>query len=132
MEFNKMLNAAWKHVKPGGKFIATFRLTDGPGINDLNKSYQYINYEGKKEGEIAAYVVLNLSNLIQDLKSFNPSTISANGYWGQPSQTAVTPYRELCFAAFSIEKRHINNDSKINLRLDLPEDLIEKSHFSPL
>src|SRR4051812_2927921 len=31
VRFSDMLAVAWQHVRPGGYFIATFRLTDGEG-----------------------------------------------------------------------------------------------------
>jgi len=123
VQFLDMLVAAWEHVKPGGYLIATFRLTDTEGCNDINKSYQYINYNEKKEGELAAYVVLNANNLLQQLKAFNPSEINAYGYWGKPSVTAVTPYEKLCFSAFSIRKRFSDEKNDIQLDLKIPDDI---------
>jgi SAM-dependent methyltransferase len=123
VQFSEMLLAAWRHVKPGGKFVATFRLCLGKGSSELKDSYQYINYEGKKEGEIAAYVVLNFKKLMAELEEFNPSEIKGTGYWGMPSSTAVTPYDSLCFAAFSITKREEADFSDVCIHLDLPEDI---------
>ena len=40
------------------------------GSHKIKDSYQYINYEGKKEGEIAAYVVLNFKKLMTNLERF--------------------------------------------------------------
>ena len=37
--FDEMLVAAWSFVVPGGHLVATFRLTDAPGCNDLGRSY---------------------------------------------------------------------------------------------
>jgi SAM-dependent methyltransferase len=122
VRFSEMLAAAWDHVLPGGYFVATFRLSDSDGCNDIDRSYQYINFEGIREGERASYVVLNARNLIQRLVSFDPGEISAYGYWGAPSGTAVTPYQRLCFSAFSIRKR-IENHGSLRFRLDLPVEI---------
>ena len=124
VQFAEMLAVSWGHVKPGGKFVATFRLCLGKGCSELKDSYQYINYEGKKEGEIAAYVVLNFKKLMAELEEFNPSEIKGTGYWGMPSSTAVTPYDSLCFAAFSITKRVDTDLGEVYIDLDLPEELI--------
>ena len=129
VQFLDMLAAAWEYVKPGGYFVATFRLTDEVGCNDINKSYQYINYDGQKEGEIASYVVLNANNLLQQLNDFNPSKIIAYGYFGKPSATAVTPYKELCFSAFAIKKRMLGDDRAIRLNFNLPEDIKSSLEF---
>jgi SAM-dependent methyltransferase len=122
VRFSEMLAAAWDHVLPGGHLVATFRLSDSDGCNDINRSYQYINFDGIREGERASYVVLNARSLIQRLISFDPGEISAYGYWGAPSGTAVTPYQRLCFAAFSIRKR-IGNHSSLQFRLNLPVEI---------
>lgn len=92
VRFSDMLAAAWNHVLPGGYLVSTFRLTDGEGCNDISRSYQYINFDGILEGELASYVVLNAKDLLQQLRIFDPSEINAYGYWGAPSATAVKPY----------------------------------------
>ena len=124
VQFAEMLSVSWGHVKPGGKFVATFRLCLGKGSHELKDSYQYINYDGKKQGEIAAYVVLNFKNLMAELEQFNPSEIIGTGYWGMPSPSAVTPYDSLCFAAFSITKRENTDVSEVYIDLDLPKEFI--------
>ena len=125
VQFTDMLAAAWRHVKPGGKFVSTFRLSIGEGCSDLKETYQYINYEGKKEGEIAAYVVLNFNSLMCDLLQLEPSAIKGTGYWGKPGPSAVTPYETLCFVAFSITKRNEGEIGDANIDLDLPDDILE-------
>ncbi|QWD64376.1 bifunctional 2-polyprenyl-6-hydroxyphenol methylase/3-demethylubiquinol 3-O-methyltransferase UbiG [Polynucleobacter sp. MWH-UH2A] len=108
IEFEKMLSLAWSYVRPGGSLIATFRLTNDfetEPKNSITKSYQYINFDGKMDGEIAPYVVLNANNLFSRLLSFSPKSVTAHGYWGKPSKSAVTPYKKICFSAFSIQKK---------------------------
>lgn len=122
--FADMLAVAWNQVLPGGHLVATFRLTTGKGCNDMNRSYQYINSDGILEGECAAYVVLNAKILMDQLIHFNPSEINAYGYWGAPSATAVTPYERLCFTAFSIRKRKVEDVGSLRCHLDLPEEIL--------
>lgn len=121
--FTDMLTASWNHVEPGGHFIATFRLTNDEGCNDIKKSYQYINSDEKKEGELASYVVLNAKKLFQQLDDFNPAEINAHGYWGAPSVTAVTPYDKLCFVAVSLQKRIDDNDLQMKTNLNIPDEI---------
>lgn len=123
VQFLNSLAAAWKHVAPGGHLVATFRLTNEAGVNDIAKSYQYINFEGKMEGEIASYVVLNKDDLLNQLGQLNPAEINAFGYWGTPSASALTPFNKICFAAFSIKRKETNHNEKPTLNLDLPADL---------
>jgi SAM-dependent methyltransferase len=122
LRFAEMLAAAWRHVLPGGYLVATFRLVDTEGCNDMTRSYQYINYNGIRSGECAAYVVLNARVLLEALNSFDPTEIHAYGYWGVPSATAVTPYQRLCFAAFSIRKRNSETGAP-RLQLNLPVEI---------
>ena len=65
VRFDETLAAAWSFVAPGGYLAATFRLTEGEGCNDIARSYQYINFEGKCEGERASYVVNGARELMR-------------------------------------------------------------------
>ena len=124
VEFSKMLNASWTHVKPGGHMVATFRLTPEQGCADVSKSYQFINYDGLLEGEEAAYVVLNIDSLLNQIMQFDPAEIKAFGYWGPPSVTAITPYDQLCFTAIAIQKRNLGQIGKTQFSLNLPPELL--------
>jgi hypothetical protein len=105
VRFADMLSAAWSRVLPGGHLVAASRLIDAQGCNDLDWSYQYINFDRMREGERASYVVSNARNWIRKLVTFDPNEINAFGYWGVPSVTAVTPFEQLCFSGFAIRKR---------------------------
>ena len=124
VQFSDMLAVAWSHVQPGGNFVATFRLTPDEGCNDFDQSYQFINYEGVREGERASYVVLNAKALFEQLVVFNPAEISGYGYWGPPSGTAVTPYKKLCFSAISMRKRNNNESGLLRSKLDFPAEIL--------
>jgi SAM-dependent methyltransferase len=128
VRFDDTLAAAWSFVVPGGFLVATFRLTEGEGCNDIARSYQYINFEGKLEGERASYVVNGARELMAKLQSLNPSEISAFGYWGVPSATAVTPYEQLCFAAFAIRKR-VAAVGACQVDLKVPERIRSRMEF---
>lgn len=127
LNFDQTLRSAWNLVKEGGIFISTFRLTNAATVDDIKKSYQYINFEGKLEGEIAPYVVLNVSDLFGKLAHLDPVELKANGYWGPPSKSAKTVYESLCFSAFAIRKRGQNEDSNFEMTLKLPLDLFRTS-----
>ena len=94
------------------------------GCDDMNHSYQFINYKGEKSGEKAAYIVLNAKVLFEKLISLDPIEISAFGYFGKPSRTAITPFDEICFAAFSIRKSASKNHVQTELNLQLPAEII--------
>ena len=64
------------------------------------------------EGETANYVVLNVNEILQQLLDLNPLGISAYGYWGVPSDTAVTPYEKY---AFQLSPSSKGNPLKIDL-----------------
>ncbi len=124
VQFGEMLDTAWKLVAQGGHLVATFRLTDGAGCDDIHESYQHINFNGVAEGERASYVVLDARALMRLLARFEPFEINAFGYWGTPSASAVTPYERLCFSAFSIRKRRAGEDAPTLTNLKLPPELL--------
>ena len=70
-------------------------------------------------------MVLNVNEILKQLLDFNPLGISAYGYWGEPSETAVTPYEKLCFSAFSIIKREATNDCPVIFDLDFPKEILD-------
>ncbi len=121
LAFDAMFAKAWTMVKPGGVFVASFRLTKQEGVNDVSKSYQYINYDGSLEGEIAPYVVFNAADLMHRVRMLGGRRVFAYGYYGAPSRTAVTPYEELCFAVLAISKSI--GDGQFEAELLLPDDI---------
>lgn len=125
VEFEPMFRTAWNKVVPGGSLVATFRLTDGAGCRDMDRSYQYINYEGRKEGELAAYVVLNAAELMSLFIGLEPARVHVYGYFGRPSSTAVTPYDRLCFVACSVHKRRDSDGPEIGCALEVPPEIQE-------
>lgn len=106
--------------------MVTLRLTPGESLNDSRRSYQYINFDGKLEGEIAPYVVLNFHDFMSYVTSLAPAKIRAVGYWGAPSPTAVTPLARVVFCAVSLWKGSGAGRPQIK-QLDLPADLMGAS-----
>lgn len=124
METKKIIDACWARVKVNGFFIISLRLTPGHGLNDIKTSYQYINFSGKDNNpEIANYVVFNFKKVLSLMVSLTPLPISigAYGYWGKPSDTAVTPFDRLVFAVFYLQKGA--GDQAIVSEFRLPLDL---------
>ena len=124
IQFDEMLLSVWNHVAEGGTLVATFRIVATEGSTDMKKSYQYINFDGNLAGEKAAYIVLNAQELFGKLLAFSPSSITACGYFGAPSRTAITPYTDICFTAISITKRQGNDNVKPRLDLQLPNEIL--------
>lgn len=122
LRFDDMLCHAYGLAWPGGFFVSSFRLTTGAGVNDMARSYQFINFDGRKSGERAPYVVLNAGALIEELVSLGPRRITGYGYWGAPSGAAVTPFNRICFAVIAVERGEGNTDGP-RLDLDLPDDV---------
>lgn len=124
VQFGEMLTVVWSHVKPGGHLMATFRLTDGQGCADFGRSYQYMNGDGRMEGERAAYVVSNAADLWSQFAALGADRLLAKGYWGKPSATAVTPYDRLCFVAVALRKPASGAAAGLQMQLDLPADIM--------
>ena len=123
VETASIVNSCWKKLKPNGHLAITLRLTPGQGINDIKKSYQYINFSGdEKNPEIANYVVFNFKDVLKLINGLFPlpESIGAYGYWGKPSSTAVTPFDKLIFSAFYIKKAADDHGQGIQTEFDLP------------
>lgn len=119
IDVDKMIEKTWDLVEEEGWFIMSARLTNLEGISNINESYQPI---GEGNDEVANYVVFNYSDLIKRVSSLNRVTeIHCYGYWGKPSETAVTRYERLCFSVLAIKKGVNKTDSRVIL--DVPTDL---------
>ena len=123
LRFADMLERGYALTRPGGFFVASFRLTTDAGVNDMTRSFQFINFDGAKEGEKAPYVVLNARELFRALRSLGPRRITGYGYWGAPSATAVTPFDRICFAVIAVQ-RGGGESAAPSVDLDLPGDVL--------
>jgi SAM-dependent methyltransferase len=126
IETGRIINTCWSKVRPGGYFIISLRITPEKSINDISKSYQKINFSGEdKKPEIANYVVLNFKDSLELFKTLTPKVdlIGAYGYWGKPSDTAVTVYDSLVFSVFYIRKAKDTNCKSTDCEFFLPVEL---------
>ena len=126
VRFDDMLAAAYAYVRKGGQFVSSFRITTGSSEIDVRRSFQHINFDGKKEGEVAPYVVLNTADLVTRLTALAPRRIGGYGYWGHPSPSAVTPFSAIGFVVVAVEKGGAPSKKPI-VELDLPADLLPSS-----
>ncbi len=116
-----IINRCWELVKPGGFFTISVRLTNIDGVNDFNKSYQVLKYKNT-EPEMANYVVFNWKIFLEMIYGLNikPSEVNGNGYWGEPSSNAITPYKKLAFSCFVIKKgTSFTNTADVNFSFPL-------------
>lgn len=138
VEVEKMIESAWRRVKPGGYFISSIRLTTKESINDIGRAFQYINYESNKiyqggieHSEIANYVVFSLDDILRVFGGLEnaPVGIEAYGYWRPHSKTAVIEYDELCMSVFALRKADGNEaaDGVMNVNLELPGSFFAKT-----
>jgi SAM-dependent methyltransferase len=126
IETNRMIKACWDLVRPGGYFVVSLRLTDKQGINNIKRSYQHIKFDDKKgDFEIANYVVFDFSRSVKLFKKLNPGPelIGAYGYWGKPSASAVTPFKDLVFSVFYIKKPVTGFKKLTQVEFNLPADI---------
>ena len=123
IELNQMLAKCWSLVSNSGVLVLSLRLTKDKSLLDISKSFQRISFDKSMGEEIAQYSVLNIDDCVTMFCELpNVGEIYGFGYMGKPSKTAVTPYKELCFAVFSI-KKDTSNSGESQLILDLPFDL---------
>jgi len=126
VRFEDMLAAAYAFVREGGHFVSSFRITTGPSELDMRRSYQHINFDGKQEGEVAPYVVLNTSDLLERLTALEPQRIAGYGYWGRPSPTAVTRLSKVGFVVVAVQKSSAPTAAPL-VELDVPADFLPSS-----
>jgi len=123
IEVTKIMNACWERVRPGGYLVISLRITPGEGIDDIKRSFQYVNFSKRERSpEVANYVVFNFKDILKQIKKLSPSAqeIGAYGHWGIPSSTAVTPYKKLIFTVFYLKKGKRNKFQGINTEFNLP------------
>lgn len=124
--FESMFEKAWNLVKPGGFFIFSIRLDLLISINDINISYQYINYSGLNQGEIANYVIVSIDDISNIINKISPLKVYGYGYFGPTSATAKTPFKQLCFGVFALQKRTDENNNQIITDLSFPKNILDK------
>lgn len=124
-----IISECWKHVRVGGYFILTLRLTPQQSLLSFSESFQYIHFgegipEKEEEVEKAPYIVLNVQHALAILTNLQPKPdhIMAYGYWGPPSATARTRYDRLVFTALAVRKGS-NDRGNILGEFHLPVDL---------
>lgn len=127
IETKRIIDYCWKRVRFGGYLVISLRIAKEKGINNIKKSYQYIDFKGKDgDREIANYVVFNFKDTLKMFAKLRPapSSIGSYGYWGRPSPTAVTLFERLVFAVFYIQKGECRaKRDGIKLELNLPADI---------
>ncbi|MDE2223616.1 MAG: class I SAM-dependent methyltransferase [Candidatus Omnitrophica bacterium] len=132
IETKAIIGRCWQYVKPGGFFVISLRLSDGPGINNIKKSFQPIAWDARgKPAEVANYVVFNAREFFRMIEAFKPraSHVYGYGYWGPPSRTAVTPYKKLAFSVLIIQKAAPGAKEAISAQLNFPLDLITEAAY---
>lgn len=97
VEVEQMLRRCWDLVKPGGNLIMSVRLV--PWATRMDD-------QPIEDGEVAPYMILNWSDYLRLINNLSPHPFQCLGfgYWGTPSPTAQTPYKEIVFAVFSWTK----------------------------
>lgn len=131
VQTDAIIAACWKYVKRGGHLVLTLRLSPRPSIRDFEKSYQYIYFLDRRpkspgDAQKAPYVVFNVKDAFSLLNVLEPrpERIVAYGYWGNPSETARTPYDRLCFTALAVKKARTGRKGGVTTgELHVPIDL---------
>lgn len=125
VEADSIIDKCWEYVRDGGYLVMSLRLTNLSGINNIELSYQMINFSGQEDmPEKANYVVFNFKDALHKLMELRPGFIGAYGYWGVPSQTACTPFKSLVFSVFYVKKKeNLAENGDIMTEFHLPSRL---------
>lgn len=97
------------------------RLTEGHTLDDPERSFLKIEFDGAYDGTRTPYIVLNLKEFILFLKTLAPAPecIRAYGYIHPVSNMADSIFKEVCMAFFLLEKGR-GNDREPVMDIDLP------------
>lgn len=118
VDVDGMIKSCWEKVDQDGYFISSFRLTNLEGVNDIEKSFQWVGDHLEK----ANYVVFNYHELFRTILSLGQvKSVEAYGYWREPASSAVTGYDRLCFSVVAVRKESETNNPTLNLKM--PMDL---------
>lgn len=101
--FNKTFAKASKLLKNNSKFIISLRLSKKSSLNNILKSYQFINYSNKKIGDKAPYIIWNIYDLLKIINKNNLHVHDSYGYFRSPSKTAVTPLNEIYYTVLVLK-----------------------------
>lgn len=121
VECEPIIAACWERVAEDGWLVLSLRLTPGEGVNDLNRSFQYIHFGDEPltgAEERASYVIFNTSRALALLSGLGGSEMLGYGYWGKPSVTARTPYDRLIFAVFGVRRGGPPGSARLELPVD--------------
>jgi len=118
MNWKELLAEAWRVCRK--TLLFDLRLTDTEGISNPEQSYQKLAFSGEWDGESTSpYIVLNYSESLEVLRRLVPrfGTLKVYGYINPVSENTVSPYSEVCMAAFCLSKE--NGQGEITL-WDIP------------
>jgi len=103
LNLNKSLKKVVNLLNKKSKFIISLRLTKKSSLTNFKNSYQFINYSNIKSGEKAPYIVLNALEFIDIINKLKLHIADMYGYYGIPSKTAVTDYKNVYFCVIVLK-----------------------------
>lgn len=124
--YSKGLTEAFEHVALGGTLVLTLRLTGKDTIEDIAASFQD---EIGPAGRVYThpYIVRSTLSVIERLKNLHPARIRGYGYSGNPSSTARTPLKVVCFSVFAVTRGGIGEGfDGPAIELNLPKQFVEQ------
>ena len=121
VEFNEMILEAWKKVKNDGFLCMNVRLVNSKSMFSITESFQFVNFNGQRNGEIAPYIIFNVRDFMKIVKELDANSIYINGYWGTPNSSTATAVSKVCFATVVLGKSERLASRKV--LLELPRDL---------
>ena len=107
---DELMRALFRHVKPGGWLVFSFRLSNEPSATGVWSAQQTITYgvegEDSQQTELAPYKVYTLGATMALLKSMGPmDKIYGYGYWGDtPASVTGLPLKRIHYAVFAVWK----------------------------
>jgi hypothetical protein len=114
-----VVRGAFEQLAPGGSLVFSARLTDAATVDDAEVSFQTA-LAGRGRTTKQPYVVRNIADVLDLLRSLGARRIFAYGYSGRPAASAITPYKTVCFSVIAVTKGGFGDgqeDPEIELQL---------------
>ncbi len=115
LNWREMMKECWR-VSRNALIFDVRLIENGDSVEDARKSYQRVSFQDEWDGtSLVPYIILNLADFLPEIRSLCPSpkSIGSYGYFNTVSETAVTPYSEVCMSVWCLGKEEIGEDREI-------------------
>jgi len=118
-KFSPTVNKIFENLKVDGTLIISLRVSKEKSYFNSEKSYQVLTNGDQKVK--AYYSIISQNELLKSLRKLHIKKLTASAFYNKPSDTSITPEKELLFCVLGITKAKGDNKGII-YDLDVPAD----------